>query len=246
MAFQRPAVPPTLAEQRARFSHDDLAFCTSYLLYILIERGTRPKNPDYVEIACQRFGNKPETRMMAFRSPLDAMMAQIVENRQGRRYEILPFELLDPRPFMKKHGDMLRIALVYAFAAKGGKVLSSKDGGPFPLPEMMSFGAPPDYSEHFHLVLNENFMDWMNRQAMRAGLIDYGETCRELSEAPLAELKELAHIALAQVSSRIIRGGTPIPEYAFFDTIERRWRSIPTEVRPESGRGYGQTSTTIN
>jgi hypothetical protein len=51
MTRQAPLIPSTLAEQRARFSHDDLAFCTSYLLYILIEKGTRPDDPDWVEIA---------------------------------------------------------------------------------------------------------------------------------------------------------------------------------------------------
>jgi hypothetical protein len=244
MTSQSPHIPPTLAEQRAQFSHDDLAFCTSYLLYILIERGTRPNNPNHVEIACQKFGS--EIRMMVFRSPLDAMMARMVENKQGHRYEILPFELLNPCPFMKKHGDVLRIALVYGFAAENGEVLSSKNGGPFPLLEMMNFGAPPDYSEHFHLLLDETFMDWMNRQVMQAGLTDYGELNRELSEAPLAELERLGNVALSQVSSRIIRAGTPIMEYAFFDAIERCWRFIPGSVPPRSGHGYGQISRTLN
>ena len=244
MILQTPRIPPTLAEQRAQFSHGDLAFCTSCLLYILIETGTRPGDPNGVEIACRKFGG--EIRMMVFRSPLDAMVTQITENRRGRRYKICPFELLDPRPFMKKHGDVLRLTLVYGFAAEGGKVLSSEDGGPFLLQETMDFGAPPDYSEHFHLLLNETFMDWMNRQVMRAGLIDYGELNRELSEAPLAELEQLANVALSQVTGHIIRCGEAIQEYAFFDAIERCWRFVPGSVPPESGRGCGQTSTAIN
>ncbi|MDR1662128.1 MAG: hypothetical protein LBR95_06850 [Azoarcus sp.] len=244
MTLKSPLIPLTLAEQRARFSHDDLAFCTSYLLYILIEKGIRPDDPDWVEIACQKFGS--ELRMLVFRSPIDAMVMLIAGNRQGHRYEICPFELLDPRPFMKKHGDVLRLAFVYGFAAEDGKVLSSQNGSPFPLLEMMNFGPVPDYSEHFHLVLDENFMDWMNRQILQAGLTTYGEINRELSESPLAELEQLGNEALAQVSGRVIHGGEPIMEHAFFDTIERHWRFIPSSVPSRSGLYYAQSSATIN
>jgi hypothetical protein len=242
MTRQTPLIPPTLLERRARFSHDDLAFCTSCLLYILIERDTRP--PDRVDIACRKFGS--EVRMVVFRSPPDAMVTLIAENRRGHRYEIYPFELLDPRPFMKKHGDVLRLAFVYGFAAEGGKVLFSKDGSPFQLLEMIDFGPVPDYSEHFHLVLNEDFMDWINRKVMLAGLTDYGEINRELSESPLAELEQLGNEALAQVSGRVIHDGEPIMEHAFFDTIERHWRFIPGNVPSRSGLYYAQSSATIN
>jgi hypothetical protein len=86
----------------------------------------------------------------------------------------------------------------------------------------------------------------MNHQVMRAGLIDYGELSRELSEAPLAELEQLGNLALSQISRRIIRAGTLIMEYAFFDAIERCWRFIPGSVPPRSGHGYGQISSTLN
>jgi hypothetical protein len=244
MTLQTLSIPPPLAEQRARFSHDDLAFCTSYLLYILIERGTRLNDPDWGDIACRKFGG--EVRMMVFLSPLDAMVTLTAENRQGHRYEICPFELINPYPFSRKQGDVLRLAFVYGFAAEGGKVLLSKNGSPFPLLKMMDFGPIPDGQKHFHLLLDENFMDWMNRQLMQAGLTDYGEVNRELSESPLAELEELANDALSQVSGGILRGGDPIIEHAFFDTLERRWRFIPGSVSPELGQYYPLSSATIN
>jgi hypothetical protein len=244
ITLKAPAIPLTLTEQRDRFSHGDLAFSTSCMLYILIEKGTRPNDPDWVDIACQKFGS--EVRMMVFRSPLDAMVALIARNRQRHRYEICPFELLDPHPFIKKHGGVLRLAFVYGFAAEGGKVLFSKDGSPFPLLHMMDFGPIPDDSEHLHLVLDENFMDWMNLQVIQAGLTDYGDVNRELSESSLAELEQLGNEAFAQVSGRILRNGEPIMEHAFFDTIERRWRFIPGSVPPGLGQYHAQSSATIN
>ncbi|MDR3212491.1 MAG: hypothetical protein LBT71_01015 [Azoarcus sp.] len=83
MTSQTPSqtLPLTMAERRAQISHDDLAFCTSYLLYCLIETNTRPDNPNWININCRQFGGT--TRMMVFRSPIDAMVTLIEENKRG-------------------------------------------------------------------------------------------------------------------------------------------------------------------
>jgi hypothetical protein len=217
--------PLALAQHRAMVPHDDLAFCVDLPLYALIERHPRPDAPDYIEISCTKF--RDMVGMNAFISPIDAMVSLCEENQRGRHYELCPFELTDPRPFMKKHGDVFHLFIVYGFAGNGNKLLTHKRGGGLiALKKYMNFNfkTHPDYaSNHFHLRLHPAFVDWLDQQLRLAGMEDYGSTNKDLTEAPISEIELLATEAM-QAGERTRSG--EITQCAFYDSVEQCWRFI--------------------
>ncbi|KAF1029072.1 MAG: hypothetical protein GAK40_00673 [Burkholderia plantarii] len=51
---------------------------------------------------------------MAYLSIIDAMIERYSRNRDGRQYQIFPFESIDPRPFIKGHDSWLTVYLAMA------------------------------------------------------------------------------------------------------------------------------------
>jgi hypothetical protein len=209
----------TLAQHRASVSHDDLAFCADPPLYTLIERKPRPDEPDYIEISCcKKYGT---VGMMVFLSPLDAMVSLHEANQRGRRYELCPFELIDPRPFMKAHHGVLYLFLVYGYAGRDNKLIH-EHGELLPLIKYMGFQIQDYAHHHFHLRFEPAFTNWLTQQLWQAGLSDYGRINIELTEATLTEIEYLA-LEAAQASKRT---EGEITQTAFYDSVEQCWRFI--------------------
>jgi hypothetical protein len=212
--------PLTLAQHRASVSHDDLAFCVQLPLYTLIERQPRPGEPGYIEVYCLQVDDIQG--MMAFLSPLDAMMRLQEENQRGRHYELCPFELIDPRPFMEAHYGELHLFVVYGYAGHDDKLLLNKRGNLLPLSKYMGFQVQDYADQHFHLHFEPAFHDWFNQQLRQAGMHDYGSINEELTETPLTEIEYMALDAL-QASERT---EGEITQCAFYDSVEQCWRFI--------------------
>ena len=232
------APQPTLAARRAAFTHDQLLFCMQLPLTALIERQPSPGTSDLIELACYQ---REETRgIMVFLSPLDAMIECCQANAHGGRYELMPFELTDPRPFVRKQGGikrLLRMFLVYGYAANNNALLSKKNGDLMPLLKYLEFKIPRkslQRFEHFHLDFSPSFHGWINRQLQHAKLFDYGRANKELTESSMTEIALLADGAMKAPKSEI--GETSeLTQCAFFDVLERRWRFVDYEDPEATG-----------
>ena len=99
---------PSLADIRAQL-HDspDHVFCCKLPLDVLLEKRPRPDAPDWVEVGCWKQGDAEG--MMVYLSLIDAMIDLYSRNRESRRYQIFPFEAIDPRPFIKGHEGWLTV-----------------------------------------------------------------------------------------------------------------------------------------
>jgi hypothetical protein len=98
-------------------------------LYVLLEKRPRPDAPDWVEVGSWKQGDADG--MMMYLSLIDAMIDLYSRNRESRRYQIFPFEAIDPRPFIKGHEGWLTVYLAYGFAARSDGLLLSEKGEPF-------------------------------------------------------------------------------------------------------------------
>ncbi len=214
---------PSLADIRAQLNdaHDHV-FCCALPLYVLLEKRPRPDAPDWVEVGCWKQGEAEG--MMVYLSIIDAMIELHSRNRNGSRYQIFPFEAIDPRPFIKGHGGWLTVYLVYGFAAAHDGLLLSDRGEPMSLMQASHFQIDPS-TEHFHLAFHDGLLSWLDRLHTTAGIPDYRRIAQEHAEASAAELNDLAQDALRRIeraSSRAIES----THCALYDPIEQRWRLI--------------------
>jgi hypothetical protein len=216
---------PTLATLRASIPHDFLAFCTSYHLYCLLEKRPLPEEPDHIELCC--FRHPRGVSIMVFLSPVDAVIEQTCRNSKGRRYEVYPFELVSPHPFIAEHDGVLSLALIYGFAALNDELLTEASGISLPLLHVMNFSPIPRIGEHFYLMLNQGFIDWLDGRLREAELSDYGVNNRKLSESPVSEIERLATLALKHPSRATESDCADLEQIAFFDVGEECWRFIP-------------------
>lgn len=214
----------SLADIRKK-AHDapDHVFCCNLPLYILLEKRPRPDNPDWVEIACWK--QDGAEGVMVYISIIDAMIDLYSRNRDSRRYQIFPFESIDPRPFIKGHGGWLTVYLVYGFAATSDGLLLSKRGEPMSLMQGTHFQIDPDSTEHFHLQFGEKILAWLDHLHERAGMSDYGRIAQEQAEASAAELHGLAREALHRLGNPPA-GESESTHCALYDPIDQRWRLV--------------------
>lgn len=224
MSPHSPSLADIQAEMRATSAH---VFHASLPLYVLLERRPRPDCPQWVELACWR-QNHAEG-MLAFLSPLDAMIDCRERNRLGGHYQVMPFEAIDPRPFIQEHEGWLTVYLVYGFAAHGRALIQGNHGEPLALSHGTHFQITPEMEDHFHLQFPERTVAWLERLHGAADILDYGRVAQDLSEASRTELDAQAREALERVTSSDA-GRDCITHCALYDPIEQQWRFAPFEA----------------
>lgn len=214
----------SLAEIRAK-AHEapDHVFCCNLPLYVLLEKRPRPNAPDWVEVGCWK--QDEAEGMMVYLSLIDAMIDLYSRNRDGRRYQIFPFESIDSRPFINGHEGWLTVYLAYGFAARSGGLLLSEKGEPMSLMQGTHFQIAPDATEHFHLQFGDKLLAWLDRLHEKAGIPDYGRVALEHAEASSAELNELAQEALRRITTHNSMQ-TESSHCALYDPIEQEWRLV--------------------
>lgn len=173
---------------------------------------------------------------MVYLSPIDAMIDLYSRNCEGRRYQIFPFEAIDPRPFIKEHESWLTVYLAYGFAARSDGLLPSERAEPMPLMQGMYFQISPDSAEHFHLQFDDELLTWLDRLHRTAGIPDYGRVAQEHAEASSVELNAMAQDALRQVKAHSGEQ-TESSHCALYDPIEQCWRLVAfADLRTPEGR----------
>ncbi len=214
----------TLAEIRTK-AHEapDHVFCCNLPLYVLLEKRPRPDAPDWVEVGCWKQGDAEG--MMVYLSLIDAMIDLYSRNREGRRYQIFPFESIDPRPFIKGHEGWLTVYLAYGFAAQHDGLILSERGEPMSLLQGTHFQISPDSTEHFHLQFGDKLLAWLDRLHATAGIPDYSQVAQEHADSSSAELNAMAQEALHRIEAHG-GGQTESSHCALYDPIEQRWRLV--------------------
>ena len=162
---------------------------------------------------------------MVYLSLIDAMIDLYSRNREGRRYQIFPFESIDPRPFIKGHEGWLTVYLAYGFAAQHDGLILSERGEPMSLLQGTHFQISPDSTEHFHLQFGDKLLAWLDRLHATAGIPDYSQVAQEHADSSSAELNAMAQEALHRIEAHG-GGQTESSHCALYDPIEQRWRLV--------------------
>jgi hypothetical protein len=216
----------TLSEVRkAAYENPGLVFCSSLPLYVLAEKQPRPGEPDYVEVACTVVNGV--TGMMLYLSPVDAMIGCQLRNRTGRKYEIFPFEAIDPRAFIRKHDGWFSMYVAFGFAAYDNKLMLDRTDHMRTLLYVI-YGkfAPEQIEDHFHLGFGESMMNWLDKIHRVAGLSDYDQLISEQARCSVAELSVIASSALQAADYLDEKACHGLMQCALYDPVEAEWRFI--------------------
>jgi hypothetical protein len=215
----------TLSEQRKEiYKNPELVFCSPLALYALAERNPRPDCPEYVEVACERV--QGVEGVILHLSPIDAAIYCREINSNGRKYEIYPYEAIDPRTFIQRHEQCLSLYIVYGYEAHDNKLKPNKNGFPNGLIYPLHYQfAPQEAQDHFHLQFSEKMTGWLDRLHKAAGLPDYQSLVYEQAKSSMAELVMDATAAL-QAAEYLNEPGQEATQCALFDPVEAQWRFV--------------------
>lgn len=211
--------------RRAIYENPNLVVCSSLPLYVLAEKRPCVEDPDHIEVACTVVNGA--TGLVLYLSPLDAMIGCRERNSMGKKYEIFPFEAIDPRDFIRQHGGWLSMYIVFGFAAYDKKLLLDEMGRPSMLLYTIYEKIPPEQIEdHFHLEFSENMTNWLDRVHRMAGLPDYDNIISEQTRSPMAELDIIASSALQVADYLEEKQCGSLVQCAIYDPVEAEWRFV--------------------
>ena len=197
--------------------------CSTLPLYILAEKRPRPGNPDWAEIGCLR--QNGAEGVMAYLSPVDAMIDRQDRNRHGGQFEVRPFESINPISLIQANGGWLTVYLVYGYAASNKRLMCDESGGLAPLAQGVSFQIDADSTEHIQLRFGPGVLRWLDRLHVKAGLLDLAQIRQEQEKSPASD-------ALAQAQTAVQRINNPQPKHdeiaqcGLYDPIEQGWRFV--------------------
>lgn len=192
-------------------------------LYVLAEPRPTRDQPGWIDIGCWKEGDTKG--VMAYLSPLDAMIDLYSRNRDGSQYQIFPFEAIDPRAFIKGHDGWLTVYLVYGFAARNNRMVLTDRGEPMPLTLGIHFQIDINATDHVHLQFSDKLLDWLDRLHLKARIPDHGRVAQEQAEASTIELDRLAQDASQHIAG-IGYTTADITHCSIFDPIEQRWQFV--------------------
>ena len=222
----------SLSEQRQEvYKNPNLALCSSLALYVLVEKTPRPDNPHCVRYGCTEL--KGAEGILLFVSPLDAVIMCRSFNSEGGKFEVCPFETIDPRRFILNRDCWLSLHLCYGFGAQGGKLILDEYGSPSGLVYRLHLQfKPEDIEEHIHLGFDKNITGWLERVQRAIGLPDYPSLVHELSRSSMPELELTASTALQAVSYIHLECYEPTQpaQCAVFDPVEAQWCFVDTDI----------------
>lgn len=203
---------------------------SSLTLYVLAERRPTPINPDWVDVGC--LNKNGAVGMMAYLSPLDALLDAAVRNHGGARFEVQPFEAIDPRPFITSHDNWLTVYLAYGFAARGKSLVVGYRGHVQALTTCTHFHIPTETIDHFHLSFSDELIGYINAIHRSAGISDFGRIAEEQAETSLQQLNQQAKEAAGRIKQTVI-GHDNISHCALYDPVEQQWCFAGFEDTPD-------------
>ncbi len=214
----------SFADMRAKIHGDaNHMMCSTLPLYILAEKRPHPGDPDWAEIGC--FRQNGVEGVMAYLSPIDAMIDLQDRNRHGGQFHVRPFESLSPRPIIKANGGWLTVYLIYGYAASSQRLMRNELGGLAPLAQGVNFQIDADSTEHVHLQFGPGILGWLDRLHEKAGLLDQAQIRQEQAESSPAESHALAQAAVRAIKNPQTKHDN-IAQCGLYDPIEQRWRFV--------------------
>jgi hypothetical protein len=213
----------TLCEQRQEiYKNPDLPICSSLALYVLAELRPRPDNPNHFVLGCTEVNDVEGIGL--FVSPVDAVIRCRVFNSEGGKFEVFPFESIDPRRFIRDHDGWLTLYIAYGFAAHGNKLVLRENGYPSGLIYTThSKFSLEDIKEHIHFEFGKSVTNWLDRVHRAVGVPEYPSLVYEQAQSPMAELELLASTALRVAEYTEPDEHKPM-QCALFDPVEAQWR----------------------
>ena len=220
--------PTTLSEIREQaVSAPGHVFHSSLPLYILLDKRPTPDNPDWIVIHCLK--KNGAEGMMVYLSPIDAMLELYGRNRSGAKYQISPFEAIDPRHHIQGNNDWFTVYLAYGFAARGKSLILNKHGEVMPLVQGIHFRITPDMKDHFHLRFGDGVVAWLDNLHAKARIRDYARITQELADSVSVEVNQQAREALRRIEKPVpdqISDPNNMTHCALYDLVEQQWRFV--------------------
>ncbi|WP_423380514.1 hypothetical protein [Burkholderia sp. LMG 32019] len=175
-----------------------------------------------MEMLCQK---APGGRLIStYLSPLDAVMGSRGLLRDGNFWPI-NLQNVDTRTFMEQNGG-LNIAINYAYAADGNRLVVDERGHPLMLYAAESFNVPREQWEHFSIAFSDGLVADIEQAFVRAGLPRFVETLdamREWSTEQIADAAEEATSRMPPVVSFEDLGHESMHQGAIYDPESGDW-----------------------
>jgi len=217
----------TLAQVRQDLFESDENFCFCTLpLYILAERHPQPDDPYTYRIAGERYGEKG---ILVFLSPLDAALEKDARNQGGNRYEVMPFEILEPRQCIVHFDGFLSLLMVFGYLASDHGLIPDKSGRQIPL--TYDIYEPMDVEEmdgeKVTLGIAPRVTEWFDSFYKKAGIPDYPRIIYDTVNALRIEIETMIGDALERAN--FVSNDAKFTHCAVYDPLERVWRYVPKE-----------------
>jgi len=217
----------TLAQVRQDLFESDENFCFCTLpLYILAEHHPQPDDPYTYRIAGERYGEKG---ILVFLSPLDAALEKDARNQGGNRYEVMPFEILEPRQCVVEFDGFLSLLMVFGYAATERGLIPDEAGRQIPLTynvhEPMNVENMDD--EKVTLGISPDITEWFDSFYQKVGILDYPKIIQDGANALPVEIEAMTSDALDRAN--FASKDAEITHCAAYDPLERAWRFVPRQ-----------------
>lgn len=222
--------PPSLAARRRELAtREDVAFHCSLPLYILAEPRPSPREPGRVEVTC--WGDEKKKGVLAFFSPVDALLSRIGGINTRIRYQLLPLEAMNPSELIQEQQGWFGVCLVYGFAAIDRRVMQAASGELIPLVWPTYFGLTSGVPEHFHLQFKPVTTDWLDGLHDKAGFNDYPGSMERLTEESLNEQSRRAADACS-CADFCPASENELTHIALYDHAAGYWRFVSFDDYP--------------
>ncbi|KVR16629.1 hypothetical protein WK11_25385 [Burkholderia ubonensis] len=150
---------------------------------------------DNMQMLCQKAHG--ERLISTYLSPLDAVMgSRGILN--GDHFWPIDFQQVNTHTFMEQNG-CLNIAINYAYAAYGGRLVVDERGHPLMLYAGDSFTVPREMWEHFSIAFSDHVVDEINSAYARAGFWKIADTLGTMKRWTAEQIADAEEEALSRM-----------------------------------------------
>ena len=200
---------------------------SSIQLYAMVQHlnTTRPYAPGTIDSAYS--GNMQmictsDPFICTYLSPVDAVIGSRTLARGDDHFWPIDFRQVDTRHFMEQHGRLL-IAVNYAYAATGGRLVVSDAGYPLMTYTFASFDVPVEHRDHFTIRFPDSVVDRIETAYSRAGLSEFIKTLDMMDTWTAEQIADAEAEALAHMPPTVVIEGAEIDQYAIYDPDSVDW-----------------------
>ena len=155
-------------------------------------------------------------------SPLDAVMGSRALTRNDSHFWPIDFRQVDTRHFIEQQGR-LSVAVNYAYAATGGRLVVSDAGIPLMVYFASSFDVPLDQRNHFTIQFPDDVVERIEIAYRRAGLSGFGATLDAMRKWTAEQIAGAEAEALTCKPPTIAITGATVDQYAIYDPESGEW-----------------------